>query len=153
MSSVTTSSSQSFGPPQAPEQVSRFSALDRTIAGLAIGVLGLPSAWLLLFGAIVVRARLALGYWPYPRRGNMLLGTLEYPMDPKVMPVHHALIWRGLPIVMLVMLVAPIIVLIGVKSGLFRLRNFWSLLWLLQAVAVFTLLAVDPGQFWRWFGD
>ena len=116
-------------------------------------MLALPSAWLLLFGAIVVRARLALGYWPYPMRGNMFLGTLEYPMDPKVMPVHHALIWRGLGVVMLVMFVAPIIVLIGVKSGLFRLRNFWSLLWLLQAVAVFTLLAGDPGQFWNWFCD
>jgi len=139
--------------PQTPDRSSGSSALDRTVAGLAFGVLALPSAWLLLFGALVVRARLALGYWPYPRRGNMLLGTLEYPMDPKVMPVHHALIWRGLPIVMLVMFVAPILVLIGVKSGLFRLPPIWSLLWILQVYAVFTLLAGDPGQFWTWFLD
>ena len=151
---MTKSSYQAAGAPEASDRPSGCSALDRTVAGLAFGMLALPSAWLLLVGALVVRARLALGYWPYPMRGNMFDGTLEYPMDPhNAMPVHCELIWRGGSIVMLVMFVAPIIVLIGVKSGLFRLRNSWSLLWLLQAVAVFTLLAGDPGQFWTWFLD
>ena len=130
--------------------------LDRIVVGLAFGVLALPSAWLLLFGAIVVRARLALGYWPYPPRGDSTVwphGPLEYSMDPKVMPVHYELICRGLPIVMLAMLVAPLLVLIGVWLGSIRREPLWSMLWLVQATAVVILPLADPGQFWGWFCD
>lgn len=63
----------------------------------------------------------------------MFLGTFEYAMDPKVMPVHHELIWRGLPIVVLTIRVAPVLVLIGVWLGSIRREPLWSMLWIVQA--------------------
>jgi hypothetical protein len=36
------------------------------LAGLQVLVTGVPALWLVLFAALVVRARLALGFWPYP---------------------------------------------------------------------------------------
>lgn len=139
--------------PPVPDRARAPSASDRVVAGLAWGVFLLPSAWLLLFGALVLRARLALGFWPYPARGNPFLGTLEYSIDPKEFPVHHVLVWWGLAPTFFVLVCTPLLVLVGMGLRVLRPRPYWGTLWLAQATVWYYLIVVGAWGLFDWFWD
>ena len=53
-----------------------------------------PAAFLVLFALLILRARLILGFWPYP--GHTDLGREGFtvtpsPLDPSTMPIHSGL--------------------------------------------------------------
>lgn len=151
VNSVTSSSSQPLGASLAPDRTREPSVIGRIVAGLTLGVLALPTVWLLLFGAIIVRGRLALGYWPYRERGTIWpYQTIEHSMDLKVMPVHRALVRLGLTPTMLALVSAPLLVLLSVGLRFLRPRPIYSALWLTSATAVFMLVTMNVGQLWGW---
>jgi len=115
-------------------------------------VLLFPAAWLGIFWGLVFRARLILGYWPYPRTGNPFDGTYEYPLDPKVMPLHHFAVLFGALIVGALTLLAP--ALVGGSVWRYRMRMFWpTFLFLVSTGLFWVVLLLDPGQFWEWYLD
>ena len=103
-----------------------------------------PLCWLALFYGFVLRARLALGYWPAP-----------YLPDPKDLgfTVHHMAVLFGLVAVPAVLLAAFASALIGPRETVHR--RLWPVLALIVVSAGVWLLVVsqDPGQFFVWFGD
>ena len=103
-----------------------------------------PLCWLALFYGFVLRARLALGYWPAP-----------YLPDPKDLgfTLHHLAILVGLAAVPAVLLAAFGSALMGPRKTVHR--RLWLVLVLIVASAGVWLLVIaqDPGQFLLWFGD
>ena len=103
-----------------------------------------PLAWLALFYAFVVRARLHLGHWPAP-----------YQPDPKDLEFtfHHQAIWLGLGALPVVALVTFVLAL--VRRRLADYPRTWPALTLLvlSIVMVIALGRLDPGNFFTWFAD
>jgi len=105
-----------------------------------------PVGWAVLFAAFAVRARLALGRWPY-----------AYHPDPKALgfELHDgALLWG-----MLLMFAAPFGLLtqlvLGRRQPNLVPRHPWLwLAWFAATFAALLLLArLDPGGFMNWYAD
>jgi hypothetical protein len=101
----------------------------------------LPTGWIVLFYAFVVRAYLSLGHWPAP-----------YQPDPKDLAfnLHHLAIWLSFPVIVASAVVFGIVVVLhGRKYG----HNPWR--WIMAMGYIVTLLVIctDPGHFLEWFVD
>ncbi|NJR50496.1 MAG: hypothetical protein HC780_13940 [Leptolyngbyaceae cyanobacterium CSU_1_3] len=112
----------------------------RTIHTLA----ATPLLWVAWFYLYVIRQRIHLGFWPQP-----------YRPDPKDADyaIHHLSIYLGWAVI-------PVIpfVVIGLiahrqsKDARFKGRLALGLLALSYA-CYWTVVHVDPGQYWEWFLD
>lgn len=103
-----------------------------------------PLCWLALFYSFVLRARLALGYWPAP-----------YQPDPKDLgfTLHHTAVLLGVVAWPAVIVAALGSALIGPREMLAR-RLLLALARLgLCLLVYYILVSTDPGQFFVWFGD
>ena len=107
-----------------------------------------PVGWAALFAAFVVRARLALGRWPY-----------AYHPDPKALgfDLHDAAVIWGIQLVFAApfgLLVQLLLVLVRRQPNLLP-RHPW--LWLAWFAAIFVALLIvarlDPGGFMNWYAD
>lgn len=101
-----------------------------------------PLLWLLLFGAFILRARVALGRWPAPNQP-----------DPKDLgfDLHHAAIMAGIPLLFTAVLcVVALTLMVHDRS-----RRQWLLRVTAVAglVAVIVLARVDPAYVFTWLGD
>lgn len=99
-----------------------------------------------VFWTFVLRARLALGYWPYP-----------YHPDPKTLGfgLHHTLVTLS-PAVMFTSVVMTLVLAAAFYRPLQRDRGRPLLAALVAIVGVAGLLLwarFDPGQFLAWFAD
>lgn len=105
-----------------------------------------PLLWALAFWSFVLRARIALGHWPYP-----------YNPDPKDLgfPVHYMALIMGMPLSFTS--VAMALILTAVFYQRLRLDRARPAL-----AAIFGVLGVaglliwgrtDPGRFLAWLGD
>ena len=115
----------------------------------------IPAAWLALFVAIVVRARLELGIWPYPQHSDPSLpfpGVVWSPLDPKEFELHSLVVW----------LLAPAVIFSGVAYGPVwaALRNragqtgrINTGIYAVGFVTCWCVWILDPGQFFSWFVD
>ena len=117
-----------------------------SFAERAWGLLGLlPTGTIALFYAFVVRAYLALGYWPSP-----------YHPDPKdlAFDLHHLVVSVSAPAV-----TASAVILGGAFVLLWRNQSPKSRLGVMAAGYLVTLLAwfgvswLDPGNYFCWFMD
>jgi hypothetical protein len=105
-----------------------------------------PLLWAIAFWSFVLRARLALGRWPYP-----------YNPDPQDLgfPLHHTLVVAGLPLTLTAVAMALMLALAFYR----RLRLDRAHPALAAIVGVLGLAALlvwgrtDPGRFLAWFGD
>ena len=102
-----------------------------------------PAGYLILFYSFVLRAQLALGYWPQP-----------FQPDPKDLDfgMHYAAVLLGQPLWMF----SPIVILLFIvlPSRLGRRKIILPVLvfGLLYLVA-WLVLRMDPGAFGYWFAD
>jgi hypothetical protein len=115
----------------------------------------LPALCMTLFAALVIRVRLALGFWPYPGHFDgeaRLIDWVESPFDPKGFPVHHQIVgWTCLFSLFSLSFVMPAFVMLrSVRSKYWvHAFTFWVVTY---AIGVAWLLT-DPGQFILWFID
>lgn len=119
----------------------------------ATGLLA-PAGWLLAFGSLVLRARLATGEWPRGRSGNYFEGTMvPETIDPKALGLHSdvAFLWAML----LVYIVPLVLLMLGVSIFDKRLRQppwMIAVFFASSALAGLTLF-LDPGGFVEWLAD
>jgi hypothetical protein len=101
-----------------------------------------PFLWLLLFWAFVLRARLALGYWPAPYRPD--------PEDLGFL-VHHYALLGTMPLALLGVAAAFVLVVPWATrpAGTWRARALPAL----GAALFLVWVRTDPGRFLYWFGD
>lgn len=101
-----------------------------------------PAAWLLLFGLLLVRARVALGRWPQP-----------YQPDPKDLPfdIHYTVTIAGVPLVWAAVLSVTALTLLNGRRG----ERRWPipLVALAGLAALIVLARIDPGGTFTWLGD
>ncbi len=124
---------------------------DRPFLRLALWVAATaPAQWLALFGLFVLRARLALGYWPRP-----------YHPDPKDLgfDLHYLLVFFPLfhPWGHAAFVTSPIAVLAATLAHLLVPRRGERIAamtcFLSGSAALWLLLGEDPGSFVEWFLD
>jgi hypothetical protein len=105
-----------------------------------------PLLWAIAFWSFVVRARLALGYWPYP-----------YHPDPKELgfPVHYVVVVAGMPLTFTAVAMAIILAVVFYRTlQLDRGRPALAAIVAICGVACLLIWArTDPGRFLAWFGD
>ena len=109
------------------------------------GITLVPLAWILAFYGYVLRARIALGYWPQP-----------YRPDPKDLDfvLHGAALFYAIPVVACW---PAVWVCVPVWWGLRHRgrRSIWAstaLFWLSYALW-WVVIRCDPGQYVEWFFD
>jgi hypothetical protein len=102
-----------------------------------------PAGYLILFYSFVLRARLALGYWPRP-----------YQPDPKELDfsIHYLAALFGQPLWMASPLAVLLLVMLLPRSER-RRAAAPVLLFAVTYLAVWLVLRVDPGAFVYWFAD
>lgn len=105
----------------------------------------MPTAWFTLFYAYVVRAYLALGYWPSP-----------YHPDPKdlLFTSHHLAIWLSFPAVIVSIVICSLTLLRYARQH-GQSRWLWAsaLSYLASVIIWLGVARIDPGQFLQWFAD
>ena len=129
----------------------------RTLRALHRSVALAPAVWLLLFASIVIRARVVLGFWPYPGGSDPSLpgfeGIYPSPLDPKEFPLHHAAVWLLLLIAGHSVFFMAGLLTGSVKSKLLGHASVWNFAhfagWALLLLFVFA----DPGHFFEWYLD
>ncbi len=105
-----------------------------------------PILWALAFWSFVLRARLALGYWPYP-----------YNPDPKDLgfPLHYMLVLAGMPLTFTAVAMALILTMVFYRR--LRLDHARPALAAIVGVLGIACLLIwgraDPGRFLAWLGD
>ncbi len=105
-----------------------------------------PVWWAIAFWSFVLRARVALGYWPYP-----------YNPDPKDLgfPVHYMVLLLGMPVTFTAVAMALILTVVFYR----RLRDDRGRPGLAAFVGVLGVACLllwgrtDPGRFLAWLGD
>ncbi len=99
--------------------------------------------YLALFYSFVLRARLALGYWPQP-----------YQPDPKELGfgIHYMAALLGLPLWMVSPLAVLLLVILLPRSER-RHAAAPVLVFALTYLAAWLVLRADPGAFVSWFAD
>ena len=102
-----------------------------------------PAGYLILFYSFVLRARLALGYWPQP-----------YQPDPKDLGfgIHYAVVLLGLPLWMVSPIVVLLLVALRPHVGRGKIVSPVLVFGLLYLV-VWLVLQMDPRSFGVWFAD
>jgi hypothetical protein len=105
-----------------------------------------PAAWVVLFATLVLRARLALGYWPGP-----------YRPDPKDLDfgVHYLATLAGIPLMFAAVFSVLVLAAISfrrakVRPGRLIIPVFVGLASLASVVA---LAQIDPLRLFTWLGD
>jgi len=99
----------------------------------------------LLFYSFVLRARVALGRWPYP-----------YHPDPKDLgfSVHHAAVWIGFTLLYISPLAVAIFYYAAAElKASVRARTLALSVYAVVCVAGVYLVLTDPGRFGEWFVD
>lgn len=124
------------------------------LAGLQVLLTVVPTLWLALFAALVVRARLLLGFWPHPAYPDPseAFGIVWSPLDPKDLGLHYVIVLLLIPVVLFsCVAIAPI------WSGLHRrgdaMTRIATRVYVIAMLAFVCLWTVDPGQFVAWFVD
>ena len=105
-----------------------------------------PVLWAVAFWAFVLRARIALGYWPDP-----------YRPDPKdlAFPIHYIVLLLGMPLTFTAVAMALILTVVFYR----RLRHdrgrpvLAALVGVLGVVGLLIWGRTDPGRFLAWLGD
>lgn len=102
-----------------------------------------PLGYLALFYSFVLRARLALGYWPQP-----------YQPDPKELgfSIHYMATLLGLPLWMASPIAVLLMVIVWPRSER-RHAAAPVLFFALTYLAAWLVLRADPGAFGYWFAD
>ena len=127
----------------------------RVLRGVFRATLLIPVAWLLLFAALLLRARWSLGSWPYRRFD----GTEPFPgyvnsgPDPHEFGILYHLLMRGTPLAALSSFVAVGAFLAACRSNI--MPRMWRTL-TLELCAYGLLVFVwfgDPRGFMSWFVD
>jgi hypothetical protein len=110
------------------------------LCALAFGLA--PLAWLAGFYAFVLRARLALGYWPRP-----------YMPDPKDLGfiAHHAVLAIGLTLLPALCLGALLLTGSLWRGGQHGRGALAGGIALLSFVLTALIVVVDPGAYISWF--
>jgi len=119
--------------------------LRRFVSGLGIAAATVPLVILLGFITYVIRARLAIGYWPsYSRPESWSMGfTTHYAI---LRPWFHVFPFWLLPF--------PIALYNAGLWAIFRRFPKWSFMALaLSSILVYAWLWTDPGKFLDWFLD
>jgi len=127
-----------------------FGSFGRALAQLAALM---PLMWVVAFALLVLRARLEIGEWPHSLAFDVRpLLTPVAIIDPKAMPLHHALLWLG---VMVTPYLAVAVLILGLalrawRPGLERtLCGLYFTGFALMALVFFA----DPGHYFDWFVD
>lgn len=106
----------------------------------------LPLAWAVLFAAFVVRARSALGRWPY-----------AYHPDPKDLGfgLHDAAVLWGMQLLFTVPFgLIALLLAVRRRPGLLPRRPWsWLALYVASFVALLAAARLDPGGFFNWYAD
>jgi drug/metabolite transporter (DMT)-like permease len=105
----------------------------------------LPTGWIALFYAFVVRAYFKLGHWPAP-----------YQPDPKdlAFDLHHLAIWLGFPVIIASAVVFGIVVVSqGRKYSHSPRRWMMAMGYIVTLLVGVGLMCIDPGHFLEWFVD
>jgi hypothetical protein len=102
-----------------------------------------PASYLILFYSFVLRAQLALGYWPQP-----------YQPDPKDLDfgLHYAAVLLGRPLWMVSPAAVLLVVALQPRFGRRKLV-LPALVFGLLYLAAWLVLRMDPGAFGHWFAD
>lgn len=104
-----------------------------------------PTAWLMLFYGFVLRARLALGYWPRP-----------YQPDPKDLSfdLHYGAVFVGIYVVIVSAAAWLVFVLVRNRQSLRKTRHYLGMAYFVATfIAWWFILRVDPGSFFTWLLD
>ena len=120
---------------------------------LAWSLLVLPPAWFASVLAMVLRARLAQGFWPNGRIGSPFDRIYDYPVDPTFMPIHSALIIFLMVVALGSLIVGPAAALVALANRELHRPVAWFAVYLLWAAGMPLLLIVDPGRFVLWIVD
>ena len=105
-----------------------------------------PVGWAVLFSTFVVRARLALGRWPY-----------AYHPDPKALgfEIHDAALLLGMSLLFAAPFGLLAQLLLGRRQPNLLPQHPWLwLAWFAATFAGFLIVArLDPGGFMNWYAD
>ena len=113
-----------------------------------------PPAWFALFALIVLRARIALGFWPYPRSCNPFDGSyVDSPLDPGSLPLHQLFVSFTWPLAVLMVLAIPFVLGPLVKQGWRGPRARYGAAYVLGCALCGTVWLADPWGFWLWYWD
>ena len=117
----------------------------------------LPLVWLGLFALLVLRARWVIGSWPFPTHlvrsgGSELPSIVHTPLDPMEFPVHTLTIVTLL--VPAVLSIAGVVLahVVLVKRGKSP-HPAKLMLSIAGSVALWLLIAFDPGGMFVWLAD
>jgi hypothetical protein len=116
-------------------------------------LLGIQGSFLVVFAALVVRARLHKGEWPHPRSGNPFDDSYRpATMDPKDLGVHSSLVWGLLAAVVYT---GPLVVpaVLGLLIPRSRRRSGMALGLVIASGICVVLLVADPSGFMLWLED
>ena len=128
------------------------SELSATLWALAL----VPWLWLAGFAALVVRARLVLGFWPYPQHqvaGGGPLDVVFSPLDPKELGLHYDVLVHS--VIALVPLL-PVMAMVAIFSRAVLPRREVDLAIVIAiagAISFGVLVVFDPGGYFDWFMD
>ena len=108
------------------------------------GLAAIPFLWMAAFWSFVLRARVAIGYWPAP-----------YRPDPQDLgfDIHHFLLVAGMPLALTAAILAPALFLWPRAAGRSRPQVVAALLALGGGAILIVWGQTDPGSFLYWFGD
>ncbi|MBL8857092.1 MAG: hypothetical protein JNL28_01125 [Planctomycetes bacterium] len=113
-----------------------------------------PSAWLIAFGSLVIRARLRVGEWPHAQSGTPFDGTwVDTSIDPKEFGLHHMVVWCGLGLTAWAVVIGAGVWVASLFWPRIRPPLFLRLLFIATAVACVAVVFGDVGGFFEWFLD
>ena len=104
-----------------------------------------PAAWVVLFTAFVLRARLALGYWPSP-----------YRPDPKDLDlgIHYTATLAGMPLMFAAVFSSVLLAVVVCRRQHFGVRPIVPAIVAVASLAgVIALAQFDPLGLFTWLGD
>jgi|SRR5882672_836230 len=115
----------------------------------------IPAPWIALFVAIVMRARLELGFWPYPQHsepGAPFPGIVSSPLDPSEFGLHCMAVWLLAPAVIFSgVAYGPVWAALRTRAG--RSGRIHTRIYAAGFALCWCLWILDPGQFVAWFVD
>ncbi len=123
--------------------------------GLAVNVfLVIPLAWLVIFGTLILRARMHTRVWPVARHGNPFDGSyVDTTIDPNVFQLHGAAVWVGFLALQLVVPLSVILLALGIFYRPMRTSVGMFQCFGASVACILAIVLFDPGGYWRWFID